>query len=124
MKRILNYIIALVWLVNGLFCKLLDLVPRHREIVGSVLRTEHALLFTKLIGIAEIIMAIWIVSRIQTKLNALTQIIVIATMNTIEFLLVPDLLLWGIWNVVFAFAFILVIYYNEFFWNKIVKQQH
>jgi hypothetical protein len=27
--QLLNYLIAAVWLVNGLFCKVLNLVPRH-----------------------------------------------------------------------------------------------
>jgi hypothetical protein len=59
-------------------------------------------------------MAVWIVSRIKSKLNALTQIAVIATMNTLEFILVPDLLLWGKLNSLFAFILIVVIYLNEF----------
>ena len=62
-------------------------------------------------------MAVWIISRIKQRLNAITQIIIIAVMNTLEFLLVPDLLLWGKLNSLFAFTFILFIYYNEFVLN-------
>jgi hypothetical protein len=65
----------------------------------------------------EVFFAIWIVSKIHTRLIAITQIIIIATMNTLEFLLVPDLLLWGKWNALFAFIFIIVIYWNEFVLN-------
>jgi len=34
---LLKYFIALIWLINGLFCKLLNFVPRHEEIVKRIL---------------------------------------------------------------------------------------
>ena len=74
-NKILNYLIALVWFVNGLFCKVLNLAPRHQEIVGRILGNEYALILTKIIGFSEIIMAIWILSRIYSKFNAMTQIL-------------------------------------------------
>jgi DoxX-like family len=116
--RLLNYFIAAVWLMNGLFCKVLNLVPRHQEIVSQILGNDHSRLLTILIGISEIVMALWILSRTWTRINAITQIFVIATMNTLEFLLVPHLLLWGRANAIFAFLFIIIIYYNEFRLNK------
>ena len=63
-------------------------------------------------------MAIWILTRWHSRLNALLQILIIAVMNTIEFFLAPDLLMWGHLNAVFALLFIIVIYYNEFHMNK------
>jgi hypothetical protein len=114
----LTYLIAAVWLINGLFCKVLNLVPRHQEIVTNILGNDHARLLTVLIGLSEIIMAVWILSGLWKRLNAVTQILVIATMNTLEFLLVPDLLLWGKFNSLWAFLFILLIYFNEFRLNK------
>ena len=114
----LNLFIAAVWLVNGFFCKVLNLVPRHREIVGSLLGYKYAGSLTLLIGLLEIAMAIWIVSNIRSRLNALFQIVIIATMNIIECIAVPHLLLWGPVNGLFAFLFILLIFYNEFFINR------
>lgn len=111
---IIIYLIAAVWLGNGLFCKILNLVPRHQEIVASILGAEYAPLFTILIGVAELVMMVWVLSRFKSKLNAITQMVVIGTMNILEFLLVPDLLLWGKFNSLFAFLFIGLIYYNEF----------
>ena len=116
--KILTYFIATVWVANGLFCKVLNLVPRHQEIVARILGNEHSRLMTILIGLSETLMTVWILSGIKTRLNAATQILVIATMNTLEFILVPDLLLWGKANSIFAFLFILLIYYNEFRLNK------
>lgn len=117
-QKILTFCIALIWLVNGLFCKVLDLVPRHEEIVARILGDEYSGILIMLIGIAEIVMAIWILSGFMKRFNAITQMIVIGTMNILEFLLAPDLLLWGKMNSFYAFILILVIYYNEFHLNK------
>ena len=112
--KFLNYLVAIVWLINGLFCKILNLVPRHQEIVGRILGETYARELTFLIGFAEIGMTIWILSRILSRLNATTQIVIVMLMNILEFILVPDLLLWGRYNFVFATLFCTIIYYNEF----------
>src|SRR6187402_796926 len=112
--QIINYIIASVWIANGFFCKVLNLVPRHQLIVSEILGYEHGYLLTKIIGLLEIGMAVWILSKIKTRLNTITQIIIIALMNTIEFIIVPDLLLFGKFNAVVAGLFVLLIYCNEF----------
>jgi len=109
-----TWLIAAVWLVNGLFCKVLNLVPRHQQIVARILGEAYAAPLTIAIGIAEIAMAIWIISGIWQKLNVITQIVIIAAMNTLEFILAPDLLLWGHLNALFAFLFILLIWYNGY----------
>lgn len=113
--QFLKYVIAAVWIANGLFCKILNLVPRHEKIVARILGDDHSRLLTVLIGISEVMMSTWILSGFRTRLNATAQILVVAIMNTIEFTLAPDLLLWGRLNAFFAFLFILVVYYNEFY---------
>jgi hypothetical protein len=110
----LTIIICLVWFINGLFCKILSLVPRHELIVSRILGAEYASILTKAIGVAEVFMVIWIVSGIKSRYCAVFQMIIIATMNVMEFVLVPDLLLFGRLNIVFAFLFIILIYSNEF----------
>lgn len=114
----LNILIALVWIVNGLFCKIFDLVPRHETIVSEILSSEYSRALIILIGISELIMAGWILSRYRSKVNAIVQIVVVMTMNIIEFLAVPELLLWGRSNILFALLFSGLIYYNEFVINK------
>lgn len=121
--KLFTYCIAAIWIANGLFCKVLNLVPRHEHIVAKILSIEYPRAFTFAIGCSEIFMAIWILSKIKTKLNAITQIIIVAFMNTLEFILVPDLLLWGKYNSLFAFIFILVVYFNEFYLNKKLNKQ-
>ena len=118
MKQYITIAIALVWLANGLFCKVLNLVPRHQEIVGRILGTEHAGAFTKIIGVLEIAMAVWIVSKIKSRWCAVVQMAVIGTMNIIEFIKVPDILLFGRINIMVAFAFISIIFINEFILKK------
>lgn len=127
MKRIyllLNYCIATVWLINGLFCKVLNFVPRHEEIVARILSSHYSRMLTIGIGLSEMIMAVWILSGVHSRLNAAAQIIIIAVMNILEFILVPDLLLWGKFNSLFAFLFILLIYFNAFHINPKQPDHH
>ena len=113
-NKILTIAISLVWLINGLFCKLLNLVPRHQQIVARILGEEHAELLTKLIGVSEILMCVWILSRVRSRPCAIIQMFIITTMNIIEFILAPDLLLFGRMNLPFAVVLIVVIFINEF----------
>jgi len=114
LNRVLNVGISLVWLVNGLYCKLLNLVPRHQQIVARILGEDYAVIITKTIGILEILMVVWILSRIQSRWCAIMQIIVVAAMNIIEFVLVSDLLLFGRINILVATLFIAIIAVNQF----------
>lgn len=120
--KILTILIATVWLISGLFCKVLNFVPRHEQIVSRILGAKFAGPLTVLIGLLEIIMAVWVVSGFKSRLNAIMQMVVIAAMNILEFILAPDLLLWGRLNIVFAFMFIGVIYFNEFVLTKKIRQ--
>ena len=98
----------------GLYCKILNFVPRHQEIVARILGSEYAPIITKTIGVLELLMVVWIISRYQSRLNAIAQISIILIMNVIEFILAKDLLLFGYANILFAILFSLLIYYNEF----------
>lgn len=118
LERISTIFICLVWAVNGLLCKVLNLVPRHQQIVTSILGEQHAWLFTKIIGVAEILMVVWILSRIKSRFCVIFQMVIVALMNLIEFILVPELLLFGRMNIVFAAIFIVLIYINEFIFRK------
>jgi hypothetical protein len=122
--NILTFFIAAVWLVNGLICKVLNLVPRHEQIVARILGSEHSRTLTVLIGLSEIVMVIWILTRFKPRLNAIAQMTVVATMNILEFVLVPDLLLWGRLNSFFALLFIMLVYYHEFVLNSKLNQEY
>ena len=104
-QNIFKYSITLVWIANGLLCKVLNFVPRHEQIVARILGDEYSRPLIILIGISEIGMAIWFLSGIKSRLNTIAQIVIVATMNILEFILVPDLLLWGKLNSMFAFSY-------------------
>lgn len=112
--RFFRFLFAIIWLVNGLICKVFGLVPRHEVIVSNILGSTYAGLLTMLIGFAEIAMAIWIWIGFLPRFNAWAQIIIIMTMNIMEWMLVPDLLLWGRFNLVFSVLLCATIYYVEF----------
>jgi hypothetical protein len=112
--RTLTCLIALVWLANGLLCKVLGLVPRHEAIVARILGPAYAGPLTRLIGLAEIGMAIWVLSGLQRRWCVLLQMGLVAAMNTLEFFLAPDLLLWGRANALFASLFIGLLYYYDY----------
>ena len=114
---ILTIFIGLVWFVNGLICKVLMLVPRHSEIVAEVLGDEHAVVLTRLIGVGEVFLAIWIWSQFRSRWAAILQILLVAKMNVLEFFLANDLLLWGSLNSLYATLFMALVGWHEF-WLK------
>jgi hypothetical protein len=117
-RLFLTTFICLVWFVNGFSCKVLNLVPRHQEIVAQILGEQNSWLFTKAIGVSEILMVVWIVSQIKSRFCAIFQMVILAAMNIMEFVMVPDLLLFGRLNIIFASIFIGLIYVNEFIISK------
>ncbi|TBV25377.1 hypothetical protein DMZ43_10530 [Meridianimaribacter sp. CL38] len=118
MYKITNITLAGIWFINGLFCKVLNLVPRHEQIVANILSEDYSRPLIITIGCLEIAMAFWVLSNKYSKFNAVVQIVIIASMNILEFVITPELLLWGKFNALFAFILIIVIYYNQFHFNK------
>ncbi|MFZ9935741.1 MAG: DoxX-like family protein [Luteolibacter sp.] len=111
---VLRLLFATVWLVNGLWCKVMDGVPRHREIVARILGDEHAVLLTRAIGAGEMLFALWILSGIRWRWSCAMQIAAVAAMNIIEFILAPDLLKFGRLNAVVALTYILLVAWAGF----------
>lgn len=122
--NLLTISIALVWLINGLVCKLLSFVPRHQQIVSRILGEDLSTIGTKVIGMLELLMAIWILSGIRSRLCAVIQIMVVAAMNIIEFISVPDLLLFGRVNILISILFVLTVYINTFIMAETPFKKH
>ena len=114
LHHILTILISLVWLINGLYAKVLGFVTRHQEIVAKILGSEISFAAVKVIGVLEICMFIWIISRKYSRFAAVTQIVIVLTMNILEFILTPELLLFGRLNIIIAVIFVSVVYFNEF----------
>ena len=112
--QILRISFAVVWFVNGFYCKILGMIPRHEFIVAKILGFEYARQLTLYIGLGEVVMGFWILSGFKAKFNAITQIGLVLLMNALEVILVPELLLWGSLNMLFAILFVILIFINEF----------
>ncbi len=96
------------------YCKVLGLVPRHQEIVATILGEEFASVLTRMIGLGEIGLALAIWCGFRPRILAVFQIALILTMNVLEFFRAPEYLLWGKMNAVFAVFFCVVIYLAAF----------
>ncbi len=114
LRSIIRVCISLIWFLNGFYCKLLNRVPRHQLIVARILGPEHSFLFTKLIGVSEIFMSIWVISQFKSRFCTFTQIMLIMTMNIIEYFKARDLLLFGAVNIVLALLLVCLILYLEY----------
>lgn len=113
----LRLFILVVWLINGLYCKLLNGVPRHQQIIARILGNQYADQLTILIGLGELFIFLWILSRYLPKWCATFQILLIAVMNSIEIILAPDLLLFGKYNGLLAIVLMVLIYIEAFVLN-------
>lgn len=76
--------IALVWLYQGLWCKLLSGVPRHEAVVGAVpfIGPGAARSVLMGVGLAECCIAVWVLSGKRMRDAAITQTVLLTGMNT------------------------------------------
>ena len=76
--------IALVWLYQGLWCKLLSGAPQHAAVVGAVPFIGPAAAKAVLIalGLAECGIAVWVLSAMRMRLAAITQTMLLIAMNS------------------------------------------
>lgn len=75
--------IALVWLYQGLWCKLLNGVPRHKAVVGAVPFIGPAAARGVLIvlGLAECCIGAWVLSGKRMRHAAIAQTALLIAMN-------------------------------------------
>src|SRR5580765_1048302 len=88
--------VASVWLVHGLYNKLLGGSPRHLAIVQSVPGlggTTGAVILTA-VGLVEVALALWILSGRAPRRCAAVQTVVLLSMNGMELVFARPLLLW------------------------------
>jgi uncharacterized protein YqjF (DUF2071 family) len=90
------WFVASVWLVHGLYNKLLGGSPRHLAIVQSVpwLAGTPGARVLIAIGMFEVVVALWVLSAWTPRLCAATQTGALLSMNIIELAFARHLLLW------------------------------
>ena len=93
-------------------------VPRHQEIVATILGHGDTGILTVMIGSGEILIALWIWSGRFLVACGWFQIILVLKMNLIEQVLAPGLLLWGPWNFLWALGFSIFVW-----WAFVRKEQ-
>ena len=80
--------VALLWLYEGVWCKVLDHEPRQAQAVGTVGASEGTtkLLF-KLLGWVELVIALWVLSNVAPGLCAAVQttLLVVLTSGALIF---------------------------------------
>lgn len=111
MIPLLRIATAATWLVFGVVFKLLGVVPRHRLIVAAIVGEAAAGPVTLLIGGAEAMMGLWILSGLRPRTCAAAQTIAIVTMNALELGAARDLLLAPVAMVCANVAFLAVGWY-------------
>lgn len=109
MNTPLRILTASVWLYFGPGCKWFGLGTDHRRLVATILGEDHATVLTILIGSGEALLAGWILSNRAPRLCLGTQIVVILTMNVIEWVRVRELLLLGDGNFLLASTYCLFL---------------
>ena len=94
--RAVRPFVAAVWLVHGLYNKLLGGSPRHLAIVQSVpgLAGVTGARVLAAVGLFEVALALWILSGRAPRRCAVTQTIVLLSMNVVELTVARHLLLW------------------------------
>jgi len=85
-------VIGCVWIVFGLYCKVLNRVPRHRRIVERVLGARWGWLIL-VIGAGEMLLGCWVFSGWERVPCAAVMTAAIVGMNALEIWLTRDLLL-------------------------------
>lgn len=85
-------VVGAVWIFHGLYSKLLDGIPRHRMIVARVLGEEFAEVATVVVGLLEVLLGLWVLSRMLPRTCAVVQTLALLAMNSLEIARAPDLL--------------------------------
>ena len=114
-RKILTILIGSVWVFHGLYSKISNGIPRHRQIVERILGEGIADQATLAIGILEVLLGLWIFSGFRRRACALLQTLALVSMNFLEILLARDLLISAPGMVALNLGFISLIWYWAIF---------
>lgn len=110
-KNLPGVIIASVWIFHGLYSKILHGIPRHELIVERILGESLSGIATPVIGIGEILIGCWVLIGRSRQASAIFQTVALVSMNTLEIILAPDLLVSPIGMVALNLCFIALIWW-------------
>lgn len=113
--------IAAVWIYEGLWCKLLGRLPSQLAIVEEVPRftASFANRLLRLLGIAEVLLALWVLSGIASPLCAVAQIAFLIVLNGNGLLWARKLIHDPAGMVIKNIAFLILVWVNGAWVNGI-----
>jgi uncharacterized membrane protein YphA (DoxX/SURF4 family)/uncharacterized protein YqjF (DUF2071 family) len=94
--ELVAWLVGIVWLVHGGYNKLLGGSPRHLAIVQAVHGFDGTtgVYVLAIVGVLEVCIGLWVVTGFAPRLCAVTQTLVLVSMNVIELTFARHLLLW------------------------------
>lgn len=99
-----------VWVFHGLYSKILNRIPRHRQIVSRILGPKIAVPATILIGTLEVALGVWVFSGEHRVLCASVQTLGLVAMNSLEIARARDLLISSVGMVFLNILFLALIW--------------
>lgn len=111
-NKLIRFAIALVWLYQGLWCKVLGGVPRHEAVIAAVPLIGSASRHIALIvlGLLECGIGLWVLSGRRMRQAASVQTVLLVTMNAGGLFWAAQLIPDPAGMVVQNFAFLLLIW--------------
>jgi DoxX-like family len=80
---VIHLAVAAVWLYEGIWCKLLGGEPNQARVINAVpaLGPRFGGPFLKILGVAEVLLALWVLSRLAPVVCALAQTVLLVALN-------------------------------------------
>lgn len=104
--------IATVWLYEGLWCKVLGMMPSQLAIVVELpgFSRERALMLWKSVGAVEIFLGLWVLTGVQPGWCALAEVMLLVVMNSNALLWARHLVFDPIGMVLKNVAFLMLVW--------------
>jgi hypothetical protein len=115
---IAQIVIGSVWVFHGLYSKIFNGIPRHRLIVAKILGAANAGIATKVIGLLEALLGLWVFAGWKPVGCAVVQTGAIAAMNTLEIILARELLISAIGMAILNLGFLSLVWHWAIFTPK------
>jgi hypothetical protein len=109
---LIHVAVAAVWLYEGLWCKLLGREPNQVRVVAAVpqLGERFGGPGLKMLGIIEVVLALWVLSRLAPVVCALAQTVFLVALNTCGLLFARKLIHDPPGMLVKNFAFLVLVW--------------
>lgn len=109
---LIHVAVAAVWLYEGLWCKLLAGEPNQVRVVSAVPQfgPRFGGSFLKILGIAEVLLALWVISRLAPVVCALAQTVLLVALNIGGLLFARELIHDPPGMLVKNFAFLVLVW--------------